>query len=75
MLQCIDSVKLAHLINKQWLKTPVLAPLKVMIQVNTSNEPSNKKYFLTFSSFKIVKLVSENKISFFIKCTIFCGKV
>lgn len=38
MIETVDSFKLADLLNSRWVKPP---PLKVMVQVNTSQETGN----------------------------------
>lgn len=38
MIETIDSIKLANELNKRWSSISPSDPLKVLVQVNTSNE-------------------------------------
>lgn len=38
MIETVDSLKLANLLNQKWGNISPKEPLKIMIQINTSNE-------------------------------------
>lgn len=40
MIETVDSIKLADLLNSKWAKPD---PLKVLVQVNTSQEKGNSQ--------------------------------
>ena len=47
MIETIDSEKLADKVNKSWGQLERSTPLKIMVQVNTSNEPRKLVFYFT----------------------------
>ena len=45
MVESVDSAKLASTLNSSWEKLDRCEPLRVMIQINTSNEKSKRDHF------------------------------
>lgn len=45
MVETVDSAKLADLLEKKWQSMSMPEPLKILVQVNTSEEEGNRDSF------------------------------